>query len=109
MLKRLIRWRLEAFEARYGYDAGYAHDLLAGDARALMAMSRVTAMSRYRRDVPRDAWYAAKVVGAMHEDCGPCTQLVVKMAEEEAVDARIVRVVHVEAAEQQVAVADERR
>ena len=38
-------------------------------------------MSNYCKDVSRDAYYAAKLVGTMTEDCGPCTQLVATMAE----------------------------
>src|SRR5262249_22736538 len=34
----------------------------------------------HRKVVPVDASFAAKITGALHEDCGPCTQLVVDMA-----------------------------
>ena len=34
----------------------------------------------HREAVPIDASFAAKIVGALAEDCGPCTQLVVDMA-----------------------------
>jgi hypothetical protein len=34
----------------------------------------------HREAVPADASFAAKIVGALAEDCGPCTQLVVDMA-----------------------------
>jgi len=86
MLKRIIHARLRAFERRYAYDAAYLHELLAVDAGALMRVARLNGMSRYRRDVPPGPWFAAKIVAAMHEDCGPCTQLVVRMAEEAGVD-----------------------
>ena len=36
-----------------------------------------------------EAWFAAKLVAAMAEDCGPCTQLVVTMAEREGVSPPI--------------------
>ena len=87
MVRWIIRNRLAAFEARYGYDLGYARELLAVDRRAFFAYARLTALSSYRRDVPRDAYFAAKLVGALTEDCGPCTQLVVAMALEAGVAA----------------------
>jgi hypothetical protein len=34
----------------------------------------------HREVVPIDASFAAKIVGSLAEDCGPCTQLVVDMA-----------------------------
>lgn len=93
MLKRLIKMRIAAFERRYGYDMSYGRDLLDADLAAFMAFGKVMPLSRYRRDLPLDAWYASKVAAAMVEDCGPCTQLVVRMAEEAGVDASTLRAV----------------
>lgn len=86
-MKGLIRWGLRRFERRYDYDTSYVQELLATDLGAFRAFARVSGMSAYRKDIPVAPWYAAKVVGAMREDCGPCTQLVVRMAEEAGVDA----------------------
>ena len=36
--------------------------------------------SAHREVVPVEASFAAKITGALAEDCGPCTQLVVDMA-----------------------------
>src|SRR5581483_11778077 len=47
-------------------------------------------MAQHRAGAPREAWYAAKLAGAMSEDCGPCSQLVVDMALKAAVDPAIV-------------------
>ncbi|MBV8762082.1 MAG: hypothetical protein JO257_32615 [Deltaproteobacteria bacterium] len=80
MMTWLIKNRLAAFEKRWGYDVSYMRDLLAADSKAFWAFARVAKISDYRRDVPLEPWFAAKLVGAMHEDCGPCTQLVVGMA-----------------------------
>ncbi len=43
--------------------------------------------------MPADAWYAAKLTGLMAEDCGPCTQLGVKMAERQGVAAATLRAI----------------
>jgi hypothetical protein len=88
MFKWLIRNRLAAFERSFDYDMSYVRSLLAADARAFWAFSRVQGISRYRRDVPVDAYYAAKLVGLLGEDCGPCTQLVVAMALRDGVSAQ---------------------
>jgi hypothetical protein len=53
----------------------------------------VAVMSRYRKNVPREPWYAAALVGALAEDCGPCTQLGITMAEREGVAADTLRAI----------------
>jgi hypothetical protein len=80
MLKWLLRRQIAAFERRFDYDMTYARELLDADVRAFWALSRVGGIARYRRDVPADVYYAAKLAGSLGEDCGPCTQLVVGMA-----------------------------
>jgi hypothetical protein len=67
---------------------GYARDLLATDPHALLTFFKVQALSRYRKDVPRDVHAAAGITGTMAADCGPCTQLGVTMALREGVDAK---------------------
>lgn len=47
----------------------------------------------HREDTPTDAWFAAKIASVIREDCGPCTQLGVRMAEREGVDAEILRAI----------------
>ncbi len=88
MLKWLIRNRLAAFERTFEYDMSYARDILDTDVGAFLAFARVQKMGTYRKDVPVDVHYAAKLVGLMAEDCGPCTQLVVTMALREKVDPK---------------------
>ena len=55
--------------------------------------SRAAAIGSYRRDVPLEAWTAAAIAAVRHEDCGPCTQLGVSMAERSGVDPKILRAV----------------
>lgn len=93
MLAWFLRRRLAAFERTYQYDMGYARDVLDADPKALLAFMKVMGMARYRKDIPRDAWYAAKIAGALSEDCGPCTQLVVDMATNEGVAPEILRAI----------------
>lgn len=80
MMKWLIRKRLTAFEQQFGYDAAYMHHVLNTDLGAFMRFARATGVSRYRKDVPIDLYYAVSIVGALTADCGPCTQLCVTMA-----------------------------
>ena len=93
MLKWLMRRRIAAFERAYDYDMRYAREILEVSPRALAAYGRVEGLARYCRDVPKDAFHAARLVAARWEDCGPCTQLVVTMAERAGVAPEVLRAV----------------
>ena len=93
MLTWLIRRRLEAFARRWDYDVGYMLDLLEADPDAVRRFAAVMRISAYCRDLPRDVWFAAKIAAMMAEDCGPCTQLSVRMAEAAGVPAPLLRAI----------------
>jgi hypothetical protein len=68
-------------------------DVLHADPRALTAFGKVAALSNYHKDVPPAAYCAAGIVGTMTEDCGPCTQLVIDMAQRKGVDPNVLRAI----------------
>lgn len=86
MLKRIIRSRLAGFERAHDYDMSYARALLEADLSAFMAFAKLMPLSRYRRDVPREVYWAAKLTATLHEDCGPCAQLCIGLATRDGVD-----------------------
>jgi hypothetical protein len=63
------------------------------DPRAFMVFGKVMGLGRYRRDIPAAAHHAAGIVSVMAEDCGPCTQLAINMAERDGIDPAILRAV----------------
>ena len=85
MRKLFARWMLNRFRARYGYDTSYMQMMLDHSPSAFFKFAKIMGASQHREAAPLDAWYAAKLVGATKEDCGPCTQLVVDMAREAGV------------------------
>lgn len=93
MLRWIIRSRLDAFERTHGYGMGYAREILAADMRAFLAFARIGGLSKYRREVDRDAYWSAKLVGTVAEDCGPCTQLMVTLALADGADPAQLRAV----------------
>jgi hypothetical protein len=93
MIKWFLRRWIDKFERTWSYDASYFRDVLDADPRALMAFSKVTGIGTYRKDVPLEVYCAAGIVGAMAEDCGPCTQLGIDMAQRAGVDPAILRAV----------------
>ncbi len=91
-----MRWLLsrfvDRFERRYDYDASYMRDLLETDVAAFMAFGKIQGFSAYRK-APPEALAAAGIVGTLAEDCGPCTQIVVRMAEEGGVAPAVLKAI----------------
>lgn len=93
MIRWAMRKAIDRFEREWDYDAGYMREMIDASPRAAWLFSRVTALGRFRRDVPIEAWSAARITAVRHEDCGPCTQLAVTMAERAGVSAAVLRAV----------------
>jgi hypothetical protein len=93
MLKWFLRRQIAAFERTWNYDASYIREMIDADPRAMMVFGKVQGLSQYRKDVPLAAYCAAGLVAVMAEDCGPCTQLGIDMAQREGVDAAILRAI----------------
>jgi hypothetical protein len=93
MLKWFLRRWIGKFERTWNYDATYLRELIDADPSAMLAFGKVQGLTKYRKDVPLAAWSAAGLVAVMAEDCGPCTQLGIDMAEREGVDPAILRAV----------------
>jgi hypothetical protein len=93
MLTWFMKRRLDAFERNTGYDVTHVREMLDADIKAVMALFKVQGLARYRKDVPREPWYAAALVGVLAEDCGPCTQLGITMAEREGVNPDTLRAI----------------
>lgn len=93
MLKQWLHRRIAAFEREFGYDMGYGHEMLDISGKAFMRFARINGMAQHREEMPLAAWYAAKLASTMAEDCGPCTQLVVTMAERAGVAPRILQAI----------------
>lgn len=93
MLKWFMKRKLKAFGDAFDYDTGYAQELVEIDTAAGIALARLSAVSEYRADAPAAAWSAAALVATMSEDCGPCVQLGVRMAEQAGVSQADLRAI----------------
>src|SRR6185437_2067199 len=93
--RHMIKWALRRvtnkFERTWHYDASYMRDIIDASPRAAWLFSRAAALGRFRRDLPMEVWYAAGITAVRHEDCGPCTQLGVAMAERAGVRPVVLR------------------
>jgi hypothetical protein len=93
MIRWFLRRQVAAFERTWSYDASYIREIIDADPRAAIAFGRAARIGRYRRDVPLAPHYAAGIVALMAEDCGPCTQLAIDMAEQDGVDPATLRAI----------------
>lgn len=93
MLSWIIRRKINAFQAQYDYDMSHVRELLDVSPKAAALYSRATSLGTFRRGVPVDVYFVTKIAGVMHEDCGPCVQLGVKMAEQAGVAPATLRAV----------------
>ena len=81
MLRWFLQRQIAAFERTWNYDASYMHEVIDADPRAMLAFGKLQAISSYRKGVAPAAYFAAGIVAVMAEDCGPCTQLAIDMAQ----------------------------
>lgn len=93
MIKWLLKRAIDRFEREWKYDGSYMRDVIDASPRAAWLFSRAAALGQFRRDVPLEPWYAAGITAVRHEDCGPCTQLGVAMAERAGVSPEVLRAV----------------
>jgi hypothetical protein len=93
MLRKLLHGRIKAFERRFGYDMAYGHEMLDVRLPAFLRFWQAAQLVQYTDGVPTAALFAARIATAMAEDCGPCAQLVVTMAEKAAVPATTLRAI----------------
>jgi hypothetical protein len=91
MIKWVLQRAIDKFERDWKYDGGYMRDIIDASPRAAWLFSRAAALGQFRRDVPLEPWYAAGITAVRHEDCGPCTQLGVSMAERAGISPAVLR------------------
>src|SRR5262249_6353228 len=81
MIKWVLRRAIEKLERDWNYDASYMRDMIDASPRAKWLFSSVSSLGQFRRDLPS------------REDCGPCTQLGVTMAERAGVSPAVLHAV----------------
>src|SRR5262249_33899718 len=93
MLRWFLRRQVAAFERTWNYDASYMHAVIDVDPRAMLAFGKLQAISSYRKGVSPAAYFATGIAAVMAEDCGPCTQLAIDMAQRGGVDPAVSRAI----------------
>lgn len=79
------RAALRAFGETYKYDASYIVQLLDASPGAYEAFAVAQGMSQYRKELPLDAHFVARISTMLADDCGACRNLNIRMALEAGV------------------------
>jgi hypothetical protein len=82
---------IRAFGQHYGYDVTYLESLMEASPGAFQAFEGAMGVGRYQKAAPAEALAIAKLTAVRAEDCGPCTELGVKMAREQGVEENVIR------------------
>ena len=79
MLSTLISGQIDKLERLWGYDASYLRMVLRANPMSALKFGMVSQMAD-QKAAPAEVIAAAKIVGTLAEDCGPCTQIAIDMA-----------------------------
>jgi alkylhydroperoxidase family enzyme len=82
---------LRAFAQHYDYDVSYLEALMEASPGTFFAFEGAMNAGRFQKAAPTELLAIAKITALRTEDCGPCTELSIKMAREKGVPDAILR------------------
>src|SRR5437763_1353918 len=91
MIKQLINRQLDQAEKDLGAPVDEMRYVARHSLAALRAWSTVRSWSDFRKAMPAEAFYLAKIAAYRQEDCGTCLQISVHLAKKAGVDPRYIR------------------
>src|SRR5262245_20894180 len=93
MLGWFINRRLAAAERRLGVPQEYARHILRTSLRTFFKFIKVVPAAEYRRAMPAEPVYAARILAARRDDCGECVQIAVNQARNAGIRPELLRAV----------------
>ena len=93
MLRWLIQRKLKAEERKLGAPLDYLQHIAAVSTGAFFRFASIMPLASYRKVLPPDAWFTARIVTLQHDDCGSCLQGAVNMARQARVPASTLQAV----------------
>ncbi len=85
------RQALQEFGRHFDYDVGYLLELADASPEAFRAFEAAMPMSRVQKVAPAETVQIAKIAGMRAQDCGPCTELCLKIAREAGVAEPVIQ------------------
>lgn len=93
MLRWLINNRLSAAERDLGAPLDYLRHIARVSLRAFFKFAKIMPLANFRRRLPPEAYFAARIVATRYEDCGPCLQIEVNLAKKAGVDPALLQLI----------------
>ncbi len=91
MLKAIARSILDKEERRLGQPLDYMRHVLDISWSAFRAYTKIMPFANYRKTLPPDAYHVARLVAALHEDCGACALIEINLSKQAGVPLEIIR------------------
>jgi hypothetical protein len=79
------------FGRHFDYDVGYLLELADASPEAFRAFEAAMPMTRVRKFATAEDVHIAKIAGMRAQDCGPCTELSLKLAREDGVAEAVIQ------------------
>jgi alkylhydroperoxidase family enzyme len=93
MIRWFFRRKLDAEEKKLGESMEYLRHIVDTSPTAFLRFASIMPFANSRKVLPKEAWYVAQIVSLQQEDCGPCLQITVNLAQKDRVDADMIRTV----------------
>jgi hypothetical protein len=93
MLRWFFRRKLDAEEKKLGVSVDYLRYIVDVSPSAFLHFASIMPFANSRKVLSRDAWFVAQLVTLQHEDCGPCLQIAVNLAQQSGVEPALLRAV----------------
>ena len=69
----------------------YLRHILDVSPAAFLRFASIMPFANSRKVLPADVWFVTQIVALQHEDCGPCLQIGVNLAQQSDVDSVLLR------------------
>lgn len=93
MLRRLILSRVAAAEKELGVPLDYCRFMIRVSLRASLKFAKFLGVDEYRRAMPPEPFYVARIVAVREADCGTCLQIAINQARKAGVPPDVLRAV----------------
>ena len=91
MIQALVRRKLDRAEKELGAPIDEMRYVAKHSLSALRAWGSVHSWAHYRKAMPAEAFYVAKIAAYRQEDCGTCLQIAVNLAKKAGVKTDLIR------------------
>lgn len=91
MIRSVIRSQIGKMEKDLGESLDYARFIADTSLGGFMRFAKLRGFTSYRKTLPVDAYYTARIVATRDEDCGPCVQIEVNQAVKDGVSGAVLQ------------------